>query len=495
MPVDNLQPMVNYGPDFYEAVNNTFRVMQEITNIPAFIFYSQNSETGDLHTIVSDNVGEEEIKKGEELLRQIEEEILICDDPENPLALDKNYSHHIWVPISVNRQVMLPHPGEGMARIGVMYFPLNRPLNEEQLLSFYLIAVQAALIQVNAQSMELWRTSTGMTAEHVPVGVIVLTWSGTVLAANPVAREILGDIPTDMPFNKELWEPLKKTIDQAIQEQKVKEIELAWENKRGKKMELLFKVSVSYKEGHFYLATLTIEDITARRQREKALERADRLKALSGLVAGAAHEIRNPLSGLKGAVQYLGRDSRLREEKADYLDLLESEIDRIDEIVGNLQAFALPRNPKREEIRLEALLDSVLLLLKSQLEKNNIKVTRDFRKSQLVDVDQEQFKQAILNLLLNAIEAIGPGGGNISLIIDEHEQSTLLYIQDTGGGISSDLLERIWHPFHSSKEKGTGLGLSVVHSIISAHRGKINVENIDGGASFCIELPKGVENE
>jgi len=487
--------MVNYGPDFFEAVNNTFKAMQEIIKIPAFIFYSQNSETGDLHTIVSENMGEKEIKKGEELLPKIEEEILICDDTENPLALEKKYPHHIWIPISVNRRVMLPHPGEGIARIGVMYFPLNRSVNEEQVLSFYLIAVQAALIQANAQSMELWRTSTGMTAENVPVGVIVLTWGGTVLSANPVAREILGDIPTDMPLYPELWEPLKETIDRAVQDQRVKEVELTWENNRGKRMDLLFKVSVSHKEGHFYLATLTIEDITARRQREKALERADRLKALSGLVAGAAHEIRNPLSGLKGAVQFLGRDPRLREEKGDYLKLLESEIDRIDEIVGNLQAFSLPRSPKREEVKPEVLLDSVLLLLKSQLGKNNIKVTRDYKKSQPIKVDQEQIKQAFLNLLLNAIEAIGPGGGEISLIIDDHEKGTLIFIQDTGGGIPSDLLERIWHPFHSSKEKGTGLGLSVVHSIISAHGGEINVENIDGGARFCIFLPKGVGNE
>ncbi len=494
LKVDQLQPLVNYGPDFYEAVNNTFRVMQKITSIPGFIFYSQNSETGDLHTIVSENAGEKEIKKGEELLDQIEEDILVCDDPENPLALDKNFSHHIWIPISLSRKVMIPQPGEGMARIGVMYFPFNRLPNEEQILSFYLIAVQAALIQVNAQSMELWRTSTGMTAEHVPVGVIVLTWSGTVLAANPVARDILGDIPTDMPFNKELWKPLKQTIDLAIQDQKVKEIELTWNNNRGRKMDLLFKVSVSHKEGHFYLATLTIEDITARRQREKALERADRLKALSGLVSGAAHEIRNPLSGLKGAVQYLGRDPRLREERGNYLELLESEIDRIDEIVENLQAFALPRSPERQMVSLEELLDSVLLLLKSQLEKNNIRVIRDYGGVQRVKVDPEQFKQAVLNILLNALEAIGPVGGEIALMVEEKHKTTLLTIQDTGGGIPADLLERIWHPFHSSKEKGTGLGLSVVHSIISAHGGKINADNVEGGARFCIELPRGVEN-
>jgi len=493
--LDRLQPLINYGPDFLDAVNYTFRAMQEITGAPAFVFYSQNSETGELHTIVSEGVEKEKIKEGEKLLEQIEEEILICDDSQNPLALADNYPYHIWIPLSVDRKIMIPYPGQGMARIGVMYLPFHRFLNEEQLLSFYLISIQAALTQVNAQAMELWRTSTGMTAEHVPVGVIVLTWSGNVLSSNPVARDILGKIEAGKDFIPELWKPLKKLINQAIKDGQVKEVELSWQNPAGKEIELLFKVSINFKEGQFYLATLTLEDITARREREKALERADRLKALSGLVAGAAHEIRNPLAGLKGAVQYLGRDQRLKEEKGNYLELLESEINRIDEIVENLQTFARPRAPKFEKVILSDLVDSVLLLLKSQLEENNVKVSRVFRASQKVELDAEQFKQAILNLLLNSIEAIGSRGGEILVSISETGEKTLLSIQDSGPGITAEQLERIWHPFYSSKEKGTGLGLSVVHSIITAHGGRITGVNANGGAEFCIELPKGVENK
>lgn len=491
--VDHLQPLVNFGPDFYDAVHKTFRAMQAINGIPGFVFYSQNPETGALHTIVSENIDEEPIKRGEELLPQIEEDIVLCDDPHNPLALEKKYPYHIWIPLSVDRHIMVPRPGEGMARIGVMYFPFHRFLSEEQIYSFYIIAIQAALTQVNAQALELWRTSTGMTAEHVPVGVIVLTWGGDVLAANPVARDILGDIQPGRRFVPELWEPLQKTIQQAIDDQQVKEAELYWTTPEGQEMELLFKVSISYKEGQFYLANLTLEDITARRQREKALQRADRLKALSGLVAGAAHEIRNPLSGLKGAVQYLGRDRRLREEQGNYLELLESEIDRIDDIVKNLQAFALPRSPELQQVDLGKLVDSVLLLLRGHLEENNIRVIKEYRGSQLLKLDAEQFKQAILNLLLNAIEAIESPGGTISICIEDKKNETVLSIQDTGPGIPSEVLERIWYPFHSSKDTGTGLGLSVVHSIISVHGGKVNADNVNGGARFSIELPGGVE--
>lgn len=491
IPILDLQALLNFGPEFESAVKNTFRAMQKVCFARGFIFYSFAND-GSLFTTLSEGIDAETVARGAALLDMIDDTVLFTADQEHPLALDKAGNYHVWMPMFVDQAMGIPGPGQGLIKIGVLYAPYPEPVTVDQIRTLYIVATQAAIGQINANHMQIWRSAADLSVAQVPLGIIVTNWGGRVLTANQAAKDILGFQSEGISLAEqrfaEIWAPIREAIEQSARDKRIRDLEVAWQSNTEQAMRLKFRITVDWKDNQYYIVTMTLEDITAQRRLEQALERSNRLKAVSDLVAGAAHEIRNPLAGLRGAVQYLSRDQRLREEKGKYLNLLVSEIDRIDGIVEKLLTFARPQVPKREPVDMAALADDVLLLLEGQLIKAGIDVQRQYDCLEIL-ADGEQLKQVLLNLFLNALEVM-PQGGSLRVSVKALEQTAILRVQDTGPGIPPELLERIWHPFQSGKERGTGLGLSVVHSIITAHGGQVRVDNTNPGARFTIELPR-----
>jgi len=227
------------------------------------------------------------------------------------------------------------------------------------------------------------------------------------------------------------------------------------------------------------------------RKTEAQLIRSEKLAALGQLAAGIAHEIRNPLTSINILIHSLRERLPSENSQQEDLKVIEEEIHRMNEIVDQFLRFAKPAPPFFEKTDVLSIVEETLQLLRLQAEKQRIAVEREFQTLPMILIDPEQMKQAMLNLLLNAIQAM-PEGGLLTLKGRNSEDGQWIHlsIQDSGMGISGEDIDKLFDPFFSTKEGGVGLGLSITHRIIDQHHGKIEVESSPGmGTLFTVWLP------
>jgi two-component system, NtrC family, sensor histidine kinase HydH len=227
------------------------------------------------------------------------------------------------------------------------------------------------------------------------------------------------------------------------------------------------------------------------RKTEAQLIRSEKLAALGQMSAGIAHEIRNPLTSINILIHSLTENLPPETAHREDLKVIEEEIQRINEIVEQFLRFARPAPPLFQETEVATVFDEVVQLLKPQIERQRITVSRDFDTVPLITFDREQMKQVVLNLLINALQAM-PQGGRLDLAakVLQDNRWMKLSIRDSGVGIPPENLKKLFDPFFSTKEGGIGLGLSIAHRIIDQHHGKIEVESRPGeGTAFHLWLP------
>jgi two-component system sensor histidine kinase AtoS len=227
------------------------------------------------------------------------------------------------------------------------------------------------------------------------------------------------------------------------------------------------------------------------------LIRSEKLAALGQLSAGIAHEIRNPLTSINILIHSLTENLPTEHSRWEDLKVIEEEILRINEIVDQFLRFAKPASPLLEKTNLIPIFEEILQLLRPQIERCRIAVKKEFEPLPLITVDKEQIKQVILNLLMNAIQAM-TGGGKLGMSgrLSKDGYWVELAIQDSGVGIPREDIDKLFDPFFSTKEGGIGLGLSIAHRIIDQHHGKIEVESTpEKGTLFTISLPVLTEEQ
>lgn len=236
----------------------------------------------------------------------------------------------------------------------------------------------------------------------------------------------------------------------------------------------------------------TFQDITEYKEQEELLRKSDRLAAAGQLAAGVAHEIRNPLTALKGFLQLFPRTNF---KEHHYISIMEQELLRIESIVSEFLFIAKPQPTIFAAHSLESIISETIELLKLQAHMSSIQVTMNI-KSQIPPImcDRHQLKQVFINVMKNAIEAIedAPDGGDILIHVEhmvEHNKVKIRFT-DNGCGIAPDRLEQLGEPFYSTKEKGTGLGLMVSYKIIESHGGYITFNSqLNVGTQVEIYLP------
>jgi len=224
---------------------------------------------------------------------------------------------------------------------------------------------------------------------------------------------------------------------------------------------------------------------------EAQLIRSEKLAALGQLAAGIAHEIRNPLTSINILIHSMTENLPSKNAHWEDLKVIEEEIHRINEIVGQFLRFAKPSPPILEKAEVAFMVEETLRLLRPQMEKQRISVQKKFQSLPPVTIDKEQMKQAILNLLMNAVQAM-PEGGRLGMKahLSEDHHWMKLSIQNSGRGIPPEDINKLFDPFFSTKEGGIGLGLSIAHRIIDQHHGKIEVtSNSKEGTVFTLWLP------
>ncbi|MFB3886556.1 MAG: GAF domain-containing protein [Thermodesulfobacteriota bacterium] len=231
------------------------------------------------------------------------------------------------------------------------------------------------------------------------------------------------------------------------------------------------------------------------RKAEAQLIRSEKLAALGQLAAGIAHEIRNPLTSINILIHSLAESVPSGNSHREDLRVVEEEIRRINEIIDQFLRFAKPAAPLFEKTDVLPIFEETLQLLRPQIERQRISVQKKFQTLPPITIDREQMKQVILNLLMNAIQAM-PMGGRLELSgqLSRDGHWIQFSIKDYGMGIPPEDMDRLFDPFFSTKEGGVGLGLSIAHRIIDQHHGKIEVESTSGKETlFTLWLPVSYE--
>jgi signal transduction histidine kinase len=231
---------------------------------------------------------------------------------------------------------------------------------------------------------------------------------------------------------------------------------------------------------------------------QEKLIRSERLAAVGELAAQIAHEIRNPLGAITNSVGVLRRDLELTGDDRRLLDVVHEETERLESIVADFLKFARPRPIHRTPQNLAEALDDLLLLLAQKKplatrgeKKAEIRIEKKYDPSlPLVSLDAAQTREALWNLLVNAVEAM-PGGGCLAVTVSQAaDGSAEVVVSDTGKGIRPEDHQKIFEPFHTTKADGTGLGLAIVQRIVEAHGGEVSVSSEEGqGSSFRLRFP------
>ncbi|PKG23256.1 PAS domain-containing sensor histidine kinase [Niallia nealsonii] len=238
------------------------------------------------------------------------------------------------------------------------------------------------------------------------------------------------------------------------------------------------------------LSITTLRDITENAVLEEQLRKSSTLNVIGELAAGIAHEIRNPMTALKGFIQLLENESKSDKHKM-YFSVIKTELNRIEMIINEFLLLAKPKDVQYIKCDVTKIMDETLELLQAQAVLFSVQIEKKYQKSQLeIYCDPNQMKKVFINIVKNGIEVL-ENGGQIQVELTETEDSCHIMIQDNGNGISKELVARLGEPFFTTKEKGTGLGLMVCKRIIEDHKGKMEIESEEGvGTAFHIYIPK-----
>lgn len=345
--------------------------------------------------------------------------------------------------------------------------------------------------------------------DSVGDGVIVLDIKQRITLMNPAAEEITGismrqaegsDFTTYFGKEEALTEMVYKTSASGMTFSDHENIVL-------KKGSQLTPVDVTTSplilaDGERIGIVLVLRDISNIRELEDAVRHVDRLSTLGTLAAGLAHEIKNPLGGIRGAAQLLERELPSESELKDYTSIILKEVGRVNRIVEELLSLSSPRKLELTHVNLHQVLGDIVMLQKSISRTKSVVFQQNFDLSiPPVLVDGALLTQLFLNLVNNAVEAIVSDGiirmttrvvSDYSMTKKGERMSRMVAIEigDNGPGMSREQIEKIFTPFFTTKTKGTGLGLAICHKIISEHRGMIKVDSEPGkGTTFTVLLP------
>ena len=332
--------------------------------------------------------------------------------------------------------------------------------------------------------------------ENVPIGLLALDHQGKIAAFNNSAESILQlSAPEVLGRQSDRIIPpeLLAEINQSKNRSDVIEKELECQTADGRIVPLEIGAGSLKDENDVFLGNvLLFKDLTEVQSLRREVARSQRLASLGRLAAGVAHEIRNPLSSIKGFATYFKERYPDRPDDQQTADIMIQEVDRLNRVVGQLLELARPISIKPRVISLAALLKDALRLIEERAAEKKISVRlQNNARADEARIDPDCINQILLNLFLNAIDAMDDGGElKVDLSLDGDSDEIRITVSDTGCGISPQHLPRVFDPYFTTKSSGTGLGLAIAHNIVEAMGGRIKVRSDPGkGASFSVTIP------
>lgn len=356
-------------------------------------------------------------------------------------------------------------------------------------LSYETTKMQKEIVEQSAKYYDLEYLKSAI-INSLNSGLIVFSKDGSITYMNDNAKNIIKNLFDEVSFIK-FREFFKSEIDEVSLTERVFRGEKNIYSESNESKWIGYSIVPLYDHNNLSIGVLfNFQDITSIKKMEEQIRISDKFAFMGKLSAFLAHEIRNPLASLKGGIEFLVDSLNLDQESKKVADILQKEIDRLNKIVTDFLYYTRISRPEKTNVYLKNLIDEIWFEL-SFLKKisSNINYIFDGDENIVVKGDANQLRQVFMNLILNAIEAMEKiGVGNLYVKTCKNNDEVVISIEDEGGGIKEEDLEKIFDPFFTTKEKGTGIGLSIVYRIIQEHGGKITVSNSKKGAVFTIRL-------
>jgi two-component system sensor histidine kinase PilS (NtrC family) len=371
-------------------------------------------------------------------------------------------------------------------------------------LFFYLTTAFAVYFRgkftAGSRALEAVIMTTDDILENINSGIITITREGKIKHCNPAVTQILSLTKSKITNRQfmDIFQGRLQKFSKLIQKfsnsgaERLQE-RLLIENEEESTIPVMVTISYMRRQNvDFGSILINIVDLTKEEEIQKRLRTTDRMKTALELSAGIAHEIRNPLASIQGALEVITREIKSERKIGKLVELVLKEAGRLNSIIERfLQFVRLPRGEKKNSDLIIILRDVIELIKNHPTYNKEIEIKTDFpQKKYIACVDPEQITQVFVNILLNAFSAVGEKG-TVKVSLKERDDYFGILFSDDGVGIDEQELDRIFQPFFSKTQGGSGLGLSVAHRIIERHRGEINVESEKGkGSKFTVWLPK-----
>jgi two-component system sensor histidine kinase HydH len=345
-------------------------------------------------------------------------------------------------------------------------------------------------------SLRRMRAFNDLLVSSLPIGLVATDTEGRIQLCNRTAEDLIektehqlvGKRPGDV-----LPPPLAVLISQSEAEpERPQRCDLLLERGEGRSRALLLAALAVIDGDRRHVGTmLLMQDVSEVKQLEEELKRNERLAALGEMAAGVAHELRNPLSSIKGLALLLKSKFTANSTDREAADILVREVERLNRSIGELLDYARPDRLEKATVSLNEIVGKALTLLRVDADAAGIEIVTEYcPPPDLVHADQDKLSQVFLNLLLNAIQAMKNGGILQVATVRDPGRQLLCRIQDSGCGIEADLLPKIFDPYVTTKSSGTGLGLAMSVKIIEEHGGRIDISSTPGqGTTVVVALP------
>ena len=332
------------------------------------------------------------------------------------------------------------------------------------------------------------------TIASLPMGIIIVDKNRHIRYMNDTVCSLLGIDIDDVTEKKAdavlpvtIWH-LHKTVDEHGKGLE-KEIN-AGSEKSGAAPISVIVTNIFGQDNDFIGFLFIVKDLSQIRALELKIRRKERLAALGTLASGIAHEVRNPLSSIKGYAGFFGSLFEDTSENKKAARLMVQEIDRVDRVISELLEFARPADLKLQPTQPDQFIKNSLRIIRHEAQSAGIRVKEKIDGPlPRLNLDPDRFSQVLLNLYINAIQAM-KHGGDLTVDVRVKEDAVLFAVSDTGEGISPDDQAAVFNPYYTTKKKGSGLGLAIVHKIIVGHNGTIWFVSIKGkGTTFFVSIP------
>jgi PAS domain S-box-containing protein len=337
------------------------------------------------------------------------------------------------------------------------------------------------------------------TLDSLTDGVLVADKDHQLVQINKSARRLLPIVGTDL-YEQQVWDTIAdhdiaRFVQQTIENQESVEDSEFTVGSSGSMRILSISVIPLVRRGRIQGSIVHVEDVSEKRSREARLRRAESLASLTNMAANVAHEIKNPLGSISIHMQLIQRaltalsDERI-EPIIENIEVVNEEIERLNRIVVDFMFAVQPMDTQLADSDLNSVVNELTTFVRVELEQAGIELVEQLEEElPTLELDEKYLKQALLNLVKNAISAM-PEGGELLIATRHTGDEVELSISDTGVGMSDDVMAKIFEPYFTTREDGTGIGLTLVYKVVKEHMGDISVVSQPGkGSSFSLLFP------